>query len=105
GPRARIWADARALRSVPVENGDASVPSRAIAVVRGGVRAAPVRRMGDPAPPGIRVIDTYLGYLRDVRRMSPNTVESYARALGGLAAFGKRKGGPAEAPAAPAASA
>jgi integrase/recombinase XerD len=32
-------------------------------------------------------IDTYLSYLRDVRRMSPNTVESYARDLASLAAF------------------
>ena len=33
------------------------------------------------------VIDTYLTYLRDVRRMSPNTVESYARDLAALSAF------------------
>jgi integrase/recombinase XerD len=33
------------------------------------------------------VIDAYLTYLRDVRRMSPNTLESYARDLGLLAAF------------------
>src|SRR5918993_257302 len=26
-------------------------------------------------------VDTYLGYLRDVRRMSPNTISSYARDL------------------------
>ena len=32
-------------------------------------------------------IDGYLAYLRDVRRMSPNTVESYARDLAALAAF------------------
>jgi integrase/recombinase XerD len=32
-------------------------------------------------------IDTYLGYLRDVRRMSPNTVSSYARDLAALAAY------------------
>jgi integrase/recombinase XerD len=32
-------------------------------------------------------IDAYLIYLRDVRRMSPNTVESYARDLAALAAF------------------
>jgi len=38
------------------------------------------------------MIDTYLGYLRDVRRMSPNTVESYARDLAALAAFAERKG-------------
>lgn len=36
-------------------------------------------------------IDTYLTYLRDVRRMSPNTIASYARDLNALAAFaGKR---------------
>jgi integrase/recombinase XerD len=32
-------------------------------------------------------IDQYVAYLRDVRRMSPNTVESYARDLGALASF------------------
>jgi integrase/recombinase XerD len=38
------------------------------------------------------VIDQYLTYLRDVRRMSPNTVESYARDLAGLAAFAEKRG-------------
>ena len=38
------------------------------------------------------MIDTYLTYLRDVRRMSPNTVESYARDLAALAAFAERRG-------------
>lgn len=38
------------------------------------------------------MIDAYLTYLRDVRRMSPNTVESYARDLAQLAAFAERKG-------------
>ena len=33
------------------------------------------------------MIDEYLNYLRDVRRMSPNTVESYARDLALLAEF------------------
>ncbi len=37
-------------------------------------------------------IDTYLSYLRDVRRMSPNTIESYARDLTGLAAFAEKLG-------------
>jgi len=37
-------------------------------------------------------IDTYLSYLRDVRRMSPNTIESYARDLAGLAAFAEKSG-------------
>jgi integrase/recombinase XerD len=37
-------------------------------------------------------IDKYLSYLRDVRRMSPNTVESYARDLSGLAAFAEKQG-------------
>jgi integrase/recombinase XerD len=36
-------------------------------------------------------IDTYLGYLRDVRRMSPNTVESYARDLAALASFAESR--------------
>jgi integrase/recombinase XerD len=33
------------------------------------------------------LIDAYLSYLRDVRRMSPNTLESYARDLAVLAEF------------------
>ncbi|MGH9310088.1 MAG: site-specific tyrosine recombinase XerD [Vicinamibacterales bacterium] len=37
-------------------------------------------------------IDNYLTYLRDVRRMSPNTVESYARDLAALAAFAETRG-------------
>jgi integrase/recombinase XerD len=37
-------------------------------------------------------IDTYLAYLRDVRRMSQNTVVSYARDLTGLAEFAEKKG-------------
>ncbi|MGH9371190.1 MAG: site-specific tyrosine recombinase XerD [Vicinamibacterales bacterium] len=37
-------------------------------------------------------IDNYLAYLRDVRRMSPNTVESYARDLAALAAFAEKQG-------------
>ena len=43
------------------------------------------------------MIGTYLGYLRDVRRMSPNTVESYARDLAALAAFADKKGASVEA--------
>ena len=38
------------------------------------------------------MIDTYLTYLRDVRRMSPNTVESYARDLAALSAFAETRG-------------
>jgi integrase/recombinase XerD len=37
-------------------------------------------------------IDTYISYLRDVRRVSPNTVESYARDLAALADFAEKKG-------------
>jgi integrase/recombinase XerD len=36
--------------------------------------------------------DTYLTYLSDVRRMSPNTVESYARDLTALGAFAEKRG-------------
>jgi integrase/recombinase XerD len=43
------------------------------------------------------VIDEYVIYLRDVRRMSPNTVESYARDLGLLAAFAEERGTPVDA--------
>lgn len=38
------------------------------------------------------MIDTYLAYLRDVRRMSPNTVENYARDLAQLAGFAEGAG-------------
>ncbi len=37
------------------------------------------------------MIATYLTYLRDVRRMSANTVESYARDLRALSAFAERR--------------
>ena len=46
---------------------------------------------------GDATIDGYLSYLRDVRRMSPNTIESYARDLVALAAFAEKKGQPVEA--------
>jgi integrase/recombinase XerD len=38
------------------------------------------------------VIDQYLTYLRDVRRMAGNTVESYARDLAALGAFAQSRG-------------
>lgn len=38
------------------------------------------------------MIDAYLTYLRDVRRMSANTLESYARDLTSLAAFAEKRG-------------
>ena len=37
-------------------------------------------------------IDGYLAYLRDVRRMADNTIESYARDLGALATFAEQRG-------------
>jgi integrase/recombinase XerD len=43
------------------------------------------------------VIDTYLTYLRDVRRVAANTVESYARDLAALASFAERRGRAPEA--------
>jgi integrase/recombinase XerD len=48
--------------------------------------------MGMAALSRCPVIDGYLTYLRDVRRMSPNTVESYARDLAQLAAFAEKQG-------------
>ena len=47
--------------------------------------------MGVAPPEGTRVIDAYIIYLRDVRRMSPNTVESYARDLTALAEFAEKR--------------
>jgi integrase/recombinase XerD len=40
----------------------------------------------------VHTIDAYVTYLRDVRRMSANTVENYARDLASLAAFAERRG-------------
>lgn len=37
------------------------------------------------------MIDDYITYLRDVRRMSPNTIESYARDLNLLGAFAEKQ--------------
>jgi integrase/recombinase XerD len=37
-------------------------------------------------------IDGYLAYLRDVRRLSANTIESYARDLGALGTFADKQG-------------
>lgn len=37
------------------------------------------------------MIDSYINYLRDVRRMSPNTVESYARDLAALGDFADKR--------------
>jgi integrase/recombinase XerD len=50
--------------------------------------------VGHPAAnrPALTLIDTYLTYLRDVRRMSANTVESYARDLVALGAFAEKRG-------------
>jgi integrase/recombinase XerD len=42
------------------------------------------------------IVDEYLTYLRDVRRMSPNTLESYARDLGLLTAFAETRDAPLE---------
>jgi integrase/recombinase XerD len=42
-------------------------------------------------------IDQYLAYLRDVRRMSPNTLESYARDLAALAGFAEGRDRPVDA--------
>jgi integrase/recombinase XerD len=41
--------------------------------------------------------DAYLIYLRDVRRMSPNTVSGYARDLAALATFAEKRGRDIEA--------
>ncbi len=38
------------------------------------------------------MIDAYLAYLQGVRRMSPNTVESYGRDLAALASFARERG-------------
>jgi integrase/recombinase XerD len=44
----------------------------------------------------VQTIDSYLTYLRDVRRMSANTIENYARDLSALAAFAERRGAPVD---------
>src|SRR5262249_18201595 len=95
--RRRTGARAGAERRASGQNRDASVQAGAVAVVRRCVHAAPVRRMGAQAAPGAAVIDGYLGYLRDVRRLSANTVESYAPDLAALASFAEKKGRAVEA--------
>jgi integrase/recombinase XerD len=40
----------------------------------------------------VATVSTYLDYLRDVRRMSPNTVSSYARDLASLSSFAEQTG-------------
>jgi integrase/recombinase XerD len=61
----------------------------------------PLRRVGAATPEGLEVtsesIDAYVTYLRDVRRMSGNTVESYARDLSALAGFAETHGRSVEA--------
>ena len=52
--------------------------------------------MGRAAAAGAGVIDEYLTYLRDVRRMAPNTLESYARDLTHLAGYAEGSGRPVE---------
>ena len=49
-----------------------------------------VETQGGAAMSGV-TIDGYLAYLWDVRRMSPNTVESYARDLAALGAFAEKR--------------
>jgi integrase/recombinase XerD len=43
------------------------------------------------------MIGSYIAYLSDVRRMSPNTIESYARDLAALAAFAEQRHLPVDA--------
>ncbi|HEX5475657.1 MAG TPA: site-specific tyrosine recombinase XerD [Vicinamibacterales bacterium] len=50
-----------------------------------------------PPSPNELLIDRYVAYLRDVRRLSANTVESYARDLNALAAFAAKRQQPVEA--------
>jgi integrase/recombinase XerD len=45
----------------------------------------------------VQSIDSYLTYLRDVRRMSANTVENYGRDLAALAAFAEKRSAAVEA--------
>lgn len=52
--------------------------------------------MGPEKASGAAVIDTYLTYLRDVRRLSSNTLESYARDLGFLAAYAEKRERPVD---------
>src|SRR5206468_6896504 len=92
----RVHERARACRRLDGEvSADVSVAvgaPGAVALVDVRMCRVPLCGMDVSAAPGARVIDTYLGYLRDVRRMSPNTIESYARDLAALAAFAERRG-------------
>jgi len=44
----------------------------------------------------VSTIATYLDYLRDVRRMSPNTISNYGRDLAAVASYAEEKGQPVE---------
>jgi integrase/recombinase XerD len=61
-------------------------------MVEPAVRRGALRGVGNPPAAGRAMIDEYLTYLRDVRRMSPNTLESYARDMALLGAFADKKG-------------
>jgi integrase/recombinase XerD len=52
--------------------------------------------MDDEAADGSTMIETYLRYLRDVRRVAENTVESYGRDLAALHEFAERRQHPVE---------
>lgn len=63
------------------------VPPRA-----GGVKRAPQAEAAPPDPPRSPAFDEYLDHLRVERRLSDNTVESYARDLARLGAFAAAEG-------------
>src|SRR5215471_5141177 len=73
-----------------------SAPAACLAVAReseGGKRRAR-ERVGESqgrSPSDGEGIDGYLDYLRDVRRMSPNTVASYARDLAALGEYAAKE--------------
>src|SRR6185503_13430238 len=85
----------RAARAPPAQPGPSRRPGRsppdALRLVGARVCRGALRRVGAAAARRRAVIDEYLTYLRDVRRMSPNTLESYARDLALLAAFAEKR--------------
>ena len=57
----------------------------------GAARSEPWYTVESMVGPNVELVEAYLDELRGVRRLSPNTIESYHRDLGGLLRFAERR--------------